>query len=327
MSSLFETLVRGGEPEISKLVVARTQETVVLEFKTKASSKHGELEKEDRRNLSQALSGFSNSMGGVLVWGVKASKNEDKIDCAISPDPIAEIERFKSRVLSLCGDLLSPKNDQVFVELVRCDAKPESGYLVVRVERSERRPHRSEGPNDGRYYKRVGDSFYPMEHYDIEDMFKRQVTASLALVHDFYETGRSGSERRFALRFGLRNEGTVTARFPYLSVVECSDCRVDAYGLDGNYNTGLPRVPSQTQTRAHFAGGVDHVINPGQTLDVMRFRIEIEVVGPPPGIAPLAQLPLPKVSVAYGCENLPITTKLIEVPKDDIHRLLTAGRA
>ena len=33
---------------------------------------------------------------------------------------------------------------------------------------------------DRRYYKRAGDSTYVMEHYDIEDAFRRAVTPSLA---------------------------------------------------------------------------------------------------------------------------------------------------
>jgi predicted HTH transcriptional regulator len=46
-----------------------------LEFKQKADATNGELAKVDRRNLAEVLSAFSNSMGGLIVWGIEAKKN------------------------------------------------------------------------------------------------------------------------------------------------------------------------------------------------------------------------------------------------------------
>jgi hypothetical protein len=39
--------------------------------------------KEDKRNYAIALSGFSNSSGGIIVWGILAKKSNQGIDCAI----------------------------------------------------------------------------------------------------------------------------------------------------------------------------------------------------------------------------------------------------
>jgi hypothetical protein len=80
MHDLFEQLAQQGEAGIKRLISQRVQENVELEFKGKANPGNGELTKDDRRNLGTALSALSNSMGGLLIWGVVAAKNEDKID-------------------------------------------------------------------------------------------------------------------------------------------------------------------------------------------------------------------------------------------------------
>jgi hypothetical protein len=101
MRDLYEQLVAGGEPAIEQLSAERRQENVSLEFKTKANPGTGEPNKDDRRNLGIALSAFSNSMGGLIVWGVRAEKDDDGVDCASELQPIANIERFKADVTRL----------------------------------------------------------------------------------------------------------------------------------------------------------------------------------------------------------------------------------
>lgn len=95
-------------------------------------------------------------MGGLLVWGIDAQPQEDGIDCAIERRPISLVEKFKSRIVQLSSELIMPRNELVEVELISSTSSPNSGYLLVHVGRSERRPHRSEAQGDGRYYKRVG---------------------------------------------------------------------------------------------------------------------------------------------------------------------------
>jgi hypothetical protein len=96
MRDLYDQLLAGGEVAIAQFVSERRQERVSLEFKTKANPASGEPTREDRKNLGIALSAFSNSMGGLIVWGIAAARGEDGVDCATELQPIAVIERFKA---------------------------------------------------------------------------------------------------------------------------------------------------------------------------------------------------------------------------------------
>ena len=106
MKELFSTIKTGGAKEVERLVSERQPETVDLEFKTKAYAGSGDVRPVDRDKLGEVLSAFANSSGGLLIWGIEASKGPDGIDCATALRPISEIERFRSDVQRLAAQAL-----------------------------------------------------------------------------------------------------------------------------------------------------------------------------------------------------------------------------
>jgi predicted HTH transcriptional regulator len=191
MRELFDKLVSGGETAVKELTVQRYLGNVEIEFKTKQNPGHGGLTRDDRKNLGIALSALSNSMGGVLIWGVRAAKNEDGIDCASDLQPIAEIEKFKGEVERALSQALMPRHEDIRIAKIPIQSPPGSGYLLIHVARSERRPHRCEF-GEKQYFKRIGDSSIAMEHYDIEDSFKRVVVPSLLVQFVLQKGGTRG---------------------------------------------------------------------------------------------------------------------------------------
>ena len=157
MRDLYDQLIAGGKAAISRLVADRQQEHVLLEFKTKADASNGELNRDDRRNLGIVLSAFANSAGGLVVWGIRAAKDADGVDCATELKPITGIQRFKADVTRLLSQAIMPRYEGIIVEAIPTDSSADAGYLLMYVERSERRPHRCEF-GDKQYFKRSGDS-------------------------------------------------------------------------------------------------------------------------------------------------------------------------
>lgn len=163
MRDVFDELVADGEPAVQRLVAERRQEAVDFDFKTKADPSSPILNDDDRRVLGRTLSAFSNSMGGLIVYGIDARKNDEQVDCATKVQPISNIERFKNEVIRATGQLLMPRHEGINIEHIPTADASGSGYLVIYVERSERRPHRSEAKGDKHYYKRSGESSFAME--------------------------------------------------------------------------------------------------------------------------------------------------------------------
>ena len=80
---LFKRLSDGGETEIDRLIVDRQSEELFLDFKRSADDGRGNrLHDNDRTNLAKAISGFGNSEGGVIVWGVDCRNQDNRGDVA-----------------------------------------------------------------------------------------------------------------------------------------------------------------------------------------------------------------------------------------------------
>lgn len=72
---LFERIQRDGVAAIETLIAERASEELFLEFKQSADDGQGNrFHDRDRGNLRKAISGFANSEGGVLIWGVDLFK-------------------------------------------------------------------------------------------------------------------------------------------------------------------------------------------------------------------------------------------------------------
>ncbi len=141
---IFEECLRGGAAAVAQLVVDRTQETVNLDFKAKRDRSHGKMNDDDRRTFANALSAFANSAGGLLVWGIDARKNDDGVDCAMESLPICGLELFRNELIRASAEILQPKHDGIRIEAIISDEGGSQGWVLVWVDRSERRPHRAE---------------------------------------------------------------------------------------------------------------------------------------------------------------------------------------
>ena len=260
--------------QIERFVSEQQQEYLNLEFKLLAGNDR--FNREDRRNLAAALSGFANSDGGVLVWGIQTDP-VDGVDTAVAKRPLQNLLRVRSEVESLTGEVVSPVVDGVVHKTVPESPGGSSGYLVTLVPEAIHGPHMAKG-GEYRYYKRSGDSFYRMEHFDIEDMFGRRPQARLSLFtavrREGGSSGPQGGSYQMAVTLGVANGGRELARFPYLALRIHSPYHLDAWGLDGNGNTGLPRLPSGDPVGewSAFGGGADHVVHIGSTLEVTKVR-------------------------------------------------------
>jgi predicted HTH transcriptional regulator len=82
-----------GEPErifntlnsISDLqtFIDNEPESLYVDFKEVANPTNPMKQNDDKENFAKALSGFANSNGGVLIWGVREEKNSLKLSMTV----------------------------------------------------------------------------------------------------------------------------------------------------------------------------------------------------------------------------------------------------
>src|SRR5262245_20334634 len=98
---LFAEILSGKHKRIKQFVEEGQAEGLHLDFKQKADRSHGKPGPEDKRTYSEALSGFANSDGGVIVWGVKCqARSGGDPDVATELKPITGHRAFTTNLNS-----------------------------------------------------------------------------------------------------------------------------------------------------------------------------------------------------------------------------------
>jgi schlafen family protein len=254
-----------------------TNETLHLEVK----EGRGPLSDDLQGYLSQALSGFANSDRGVLVLGLTAKRGDKG-----QPDQITGVKAFEgfqvaySDIQSLIGQAVMPIVEGVEVISFPSDRASEYGYVITYIPPSDSGPHRAIVKRIGEreYWKRAGDGFYRMEHFDIADMFgrRRRPRVRLAWRVDRREQMSVQGQHwlTFSIVLSLKNDGRAIARYPMLRLEPPADITLDDSGLDGNGNEGLPRGPRVPSERTIiYLGREGHIGHPGVNLDVTRTKL------------------------------------------------------
>jgi hypothetical protein len=317
MRTLFDELVAGGASAVRGLL--GREENLEFDCKRKTVPNSGVPDKSDKEILGRTLSAFANSMGGVLLWGVDAREDpETKIDSIIGFEPIAGIARFKSEIARLVVEALMPRHPQIIVESILDSSGNEgSGFLAIYVERSELRPHCCEFGHKY-YYRRAGSSSRRMEHFEIEDAFRRLTVPQLGVEYNLYSAGQirrqTEGQATIGIELVLVNKSRVSARFPYVSIQLSSLIRAD-----GMRNV-LPGISvSRRGNWQHFEGGADIVINPGmsRTMGFVCFDAPFKIQG---DVKIVFRNVLPtEFSVGLGCFDSPLQEERVDlVPEEAV---------
>ncbi len=224
-----------------------------------------------QRVFAKAACGLTNAEGGVLVVGMKARRvSKDEPDLVESAAPVADTSAVKSRILDLVGQLVEPGIEGVQAVEVNEPVGSKSGFVIVYIPASEGFPRRSR--KNSTFYLRIGSGTFPMEYFQIADMFGRrsQPNLELYLELDSVDPGGAAGKACEIWWLGLTNRGRGIAKFPGIRFkTRAIGFVVDRLGVDGNHNHGLPRRPSQDDWIV-FRGGVDDVIYPEATLTVAK---------------------------------------------------------
>ena len=162
-NSLFEQFKDAGIKLISQLIEEGWQEDLLLDYKT-IEGDSAPMAVSDRKNLAIALSGFANSDGGIIVWGIDArSERPDEPDVAKHLRPIKKLKLFCSELQHNTPHLVAHGIVGVMhFPIPESSTASDSGFVVTFVPKSEANTHMAMGKNQRRYYYRSGDSFLPM---------------------------------------------------------------------------------------------------------------------------------------------------------------------
>jgi hypothetical protein len=292
--------------ELNRFITEKQEENIHLEFKTANFPNYNNLNKEyDKKNFSEVLSGFANSNGGIIVWGIKAKENEKKQDVAFQKKPIKQLTKFLNLLNRLEGQAVTPIVTGIIHEKI--EIGNDEGFIKSYIPSSEYAPHMANYSNK-HYYKRSGDSFYICEHYDIRDMFNRKLNANLELVvSESTNKYQSGNKMIYEKTISLVNTGRNLAKAPIMKVNINSPFVFHTYGWDGNGNIGLfkKRAISSNPQSSTYMGGQDIIVYPELEYEIDKILLEI----------PVDTKEVPELEISYfiAAENMGKQNNVIKV--------------
>ena len=241
---IFQKLVYFGEDAIDEFIVNMQTEELFLDFKQAISiGKNGAtLHKDDRKNLAKCISGFGNSEGGVVVWGVECSRDLDIGDVAKAKVKVKNVYRFLSWLENAISGCTIPSHNKVRNHIISVD-KNGDGFIATYIPKSEQAPLMSTVGNN--IYIRSGSNNVPAPYSVIAGMFGRRPQPNVDLLIEdksleivdntdedilYPQSIDNPPEKSIKISFSIKgkNSSNVIARELYLS------CDVSSTGSEYN---------------------------------------------------------------------------------------------
>lgn len=216
---IFQRIRNDGINAIQTLIQDQANEELFLDFKRSSTNGNGTaLDPKDRSILSKAISGFGNSEGGVLLWGVDCPSDRKGTAGTPSSHPLENPKRFCRWILDAVSGCTVPPHTHV--EAVPIEDNKGGGFVAVLIPKSGIAPHQTIPSKQ--YYIRAGSSFEPTPHAVLAGMFGRRPQPVLFNMYGVQnpEIAIVSGRRivRFSIGFILTNPGPVQARDLYLNV-------------------------------------------------------------------------------------------------------------
>ena len=178
---IFQKLIYFGEDAIDDFIVNLQTEELFLDFKQAVSTgKNGtSLHKDDRKNLAKGISGFGNSEGGVIVWGVECSRDCDIGDVAKAKVKVKNVHRFLSWLENAISGCTIPSHNRVRNHIISVD-KNGDGFVATYIPKSELAPLMTTMGNN--IYIRSGSDNVPAPYSVIAGMFGKRPQPNVELI-------------------------------------------------------------------------------------------------------------------------------------------------
>ena len=209
--SIFEGICAEGEKTIRRFVDDGTPEDLFLDFKTSSNGGSGKrLSVIDTENLRTAISGFGNTEGGVLVWGVRCREGKSGADVAVGLEPVVDVQRFRSWLEHAVPRATVPEHPGVLSSAI--PSKEGRGYLVTLIPKSV---HPLQVAGSKGYCIRAGSSFVPAPPSLISAMYGRIQETELMICVSARPADVNQHRGKLQFDVSVRNKGFVSAKDVY----------------------------------------------------------------------------------------------------------------
>ncbi len=215
-SERFEEIVKAADPVAKILGMVNSSPPTVeddwLDCKQEPTDSNDPKQRDSKMKgmWLQALSGFSNNEGGVIIWGLDARKDrKDKkssIDQINGVKPVNDPQGLRAKLLEWRRQATDPPVGNVQVQAYDHPREAGKGFVVCFIPEGPHKPYRTNEGDRSQYYLRTTDSFVVMSPAILRAMFYPRTRA---VFHVEVEMSWEFSTRN--VPFAPAHEAKVTA--------------------------------------------------------------------------------------------------------------------
>lgn len=178
---IFQKLIYFGEDAIDEFIIERQTEELFLDFKQAVSTGKNfhTLHRDDRKNLAKAISGFGNSEGGVIVWGVECARDAEIGDVAQAKVKVKNVHRFLSWLENAISGCTIPSHNKVRNHIISMDENGD-GFIATYIPKSDITPLMT--TTNSTIYLRSGSNNVPAPYAVIAGMFGKRPSPNIDLI-------------------------------------------------------------------------------------------------------------------------------------------------
>lgn len=179
-----------------------------------------------KQQFAEAISGFANTGGGVILWGVSTiSHSHSGLDILSQIEEIGLVKNFKLQVDLASASIIEPSIISCQSQVLTRKPGNTKGVLITLVPPATGDPIRSN--IDGKFYIRVRDKFNEMPYETIKRMFAGTSGPDLSALFDnrIVELQKDGS---WKIPIVLENSSSAVAKDTQVSVTIVNESFCDS---------------------------------------------------------------------------------------------------
>lgn len=230
-------------------------------------------------SLARAVSGYSNTEGGMMMYGIETSKLEhSSSDVMISIPRVGAIKGFRDRLINTIPTLTLPAVTRCEAKIIKKNTKDTAGVLIIYIPKSET-PIQS--LKDSRFYFRAGDQFQDAPYSVIQRLFTATSNPDLNLQLANYKNTTEGADHKHQISLILRNDSLAVGKEVYL-MLELTDVEgVKTYDMggmmdDSGFNNERKMYSKSIGSTVHHDLGLV-VVNLGFVMQPRKKKVEFKI--------------------------------------------------
>ena len=246
---------------LKDMITSQRTETEFLEFKGA-----GRIEpKQIKAFWSRTLSGFANTEGGVLIWGIRAARVEHpddpsrKIDVASELDLVPTTTTFAQLLKDVLLEACVEPAQGIRIEEIDAGEGNGSGFVVCYIPEGSHKPYRAELESSRQYWQRIGDNFAVIPHSLLRSLFHPSFSPLLCIRMWPSRLPFDEPVERLPFLTHVENVGTASAREAY----------VTCHGVRHDFIQWGPAWEPRRGATEHSTGmRCLHTLHPKETIEI-----------------------------------------------------------